>query len=458
MSPAMAVGQALDTNLVVDPSFENVDVNTVGPFESLALIDWADTGLDGNPDDDNFVYSYSQGYSGTNVPPGSELYHYTGGFNTTAGQADIAQTISLDSGAVGGLIPSGEAAYDLSGYFSTFRTQGDASRVRVRFLDSGGNELDRGETGGAAFVAGLGNSSDPTQRNWGQDSVAGLIPAATVAVEVEIVPDVSGGNHDGYVDVVDFQVTNAANRLMFLEVNADTGAVTLRNQTGDGIWIDYYEILSGEDSLNPADSSWNSFQDQNAAGFPAGNGSGNGWEEAGGSAAGVLSESYLTGASRVNDAAGLSLGNAYDTTVDARDLVFRYGLVSGSPALLDADFDKNGSVDGDDFLIWQSGFGVFDGVNNIATSNQGDTNGDGAVDGDDFLTWQSQFRTVAQPSGTSSLITGFVRYVGGGGAAAAAVPEPAAIFMVGIGLAGLAAFRKTRDSQLESPCQCATQS
>ena len=47
-----------------------------------------------------------------------------------------------------------------------------------------------------------------------------------------------------------------------------------------------------------------------------------------------------------------------------------------------ADFDGDGNVNGDDFLIWQSGFGVDD---------TGDADGDGDTDGDDFLIWQSEF-------------------------------------------------------------------
>ena len=69
-----------------------------------------------------------------------------------------------------------------------------------------------------------------------------------------------------------------------------------------------------------------------------------------------------------------------------------------------ADFNKDGLVDGDDFLIWQTGFGTETG----ATQADGDADGDGAVDGNDFLIWQ----------------TGFGSGVPGSGAAA--IPEPAA--------------------------------
>ena len=46
-----------------------------------------------------------------------------------------------------------------------------------------------------------------------------------------------------------------------------------------------------------------------------------------------------------------------------------------------SDFDSDGDIDGDDFLIWQVGFGV---------DASGDADNDGDTDGDDFLAWQAQ--------------------------------------------------------------------
>ena len=66
--------------------------------------------------------------------------------------------------------------------------------------------------------------------------------------------------------------------------------------------------------------------------------------------------------------------------------------VSVGPA---GDFDKDGDVDGQDFLVWQRNFGVTSG----ATSNDGDANGDGAVDGEDFLVWQANFGSSAGVGG-----------------------------------------------------------
>ena len=51
---------------------------------------------------------------------------------------------------------------------------------------------------------------------------------------------------------------------------------------------------------------------------------------------------------------------------------------------LNADFDSDGDVDGDDFLIWQASY---------VTDAGGDADGDGDTDGDDFLLWQAAYES-----------------------------------------------------------------
>jgi hypothetical protein len=75
----------------------------------------------------------------------------------------------------------------------------------------------------------------------------------------------------------------------------------------------------------------------------------------------------------------------------------------------DADFDDDGDVDGQDFLVWQRGLGVA-----AATPAQGDADDDDDVDANDLAIWRSQF----------------------GEPAATAIPEPATI---GLGLAAVVA-------------------
>jgi hypothetical protein len=77
-------------------------------------------------------------------------------------------------------------------------------------------------------------------------------------------------------------------------------------------------------------------------------------------------------------------------------------LMQSISALDEADFDLDGDVDGDDFLLWQSSFGP---------SALGDADADGDTDGDDFLVWQTQFGNASGGAGT-------------------AIPEPASLAML----------------------------
>ena len=79
------------------------------------------------------------------------------------------------------------------------------------------------------------------------------------------------------------------------------------------------------------------------------------------------------------------------------------------------DFNGDGVVDGEDFLVWQLGFGTTSG----ATAETGDADGDGDVDGEDFLTWQANLGEMLPPPSR-----------GGGGASG--VPEPTTFALVGV--------------------------
>ena len=68
---------------------------------------------------------------------------------------------------------------------------------------------------------------------------------------------------------------------------------------------------------------------------------------------------------------------------------------------------EDGDVDGDDFLLWQTGFGTPSG----AAKMDGDYDNDGDVDGDDFLGWQREFGS-------------------GSGSIGVAIPEPASMAML----------------------------
>jgi hypothetical protein len=95
-----------------------------------------------------------------------------------------------------------------------------------------------------------------------------------------------------------------------------------------------------------------------------------------------------------------------------------FAVVVGGGPTEDADFNNDGSVDGQDFLIWQRGVGV--GADNAT----GDANGSGTVDGADLGIWKTNF----------------------GGAATAivsSIPEPSMSALLAIMLVAGAALRRT---------------
>lgn len=164
------------------------------------------------------------------------------------------------------------------------------------------------------------------------------------------------------------------------QVDRSSGAVTLYNPFGDPVSIDGYQLLSAGDSLSTA--AWSSLESQNidnaligdyngdnsvniadytvwrdnlGASVAAGSGAdgsgdgtvgpedydlwkenfgneggfGFGWFEGGSSHAGDVTEGRLIGTTEVVSGSDLNLGNLYDTSVDAQDLLFRYSTANG---------------------------------------------------------------------------------------------------------------------------------
>ena len=83
--------------------------------------------------------------------------------------------------------------------------------------------------------------------------------------------------------------------------------------------------------------------------------------------------------------------------------VFRFVHVADTHILeyRPGDFDLDYDVDGDDFLAWQTGFGLSSG----ASPHDGDAEWDGDVDGDDFVIWQVSFDSGAAAGQASAAPT-----------------------------------------------------
>ncbi|MEM8680803.1 MAG: hypothetical protein AAGF97_15750, partial [Planctomycetota bacterium] len=236
----------------------------------------------------------------------------------------------------------------------------------------------------------------------------------------------------------------AAPEVLNLEVDRATGEITVQNTATGTYDFNYYTITSGGSSLDVG--GWNSLDDQNLdaidgndPGTVAGDSFLEGWDEAGGSSATNLTEAFLLGSSTLTGMQTLSLGNGYNSGVDAQDLVFQYrdmtrpdsltiGTVSyvGEPSVVDGDFDNNGlyqcadvdalvaaivdvngggtpdlsfdmtgdgNIDLDDLTAWLAEAGDVGGLTANGNPVQpGDATLDGVVDGQDFVAWnQSKF-------------------------------------------------------------------
>jgi hypothetical protein len=199
--------------------------------------------------------------------------------------------------------------------------------------------------------------------------------------------------------------------------------------------FDYYEITSASGALVTA--SWNSLQDQNLPGFPAGTGIGNGWEQFGGSDSGVIGESFLTGNSSLANNTEISIGTAFNPS-GTRDLVFRYGQLT-STVQVPGDYNTNGAIDAADYVLWRENLNQ-----NVTLPNDDST--PGMVTQADYDVWRANFGRSGGPAGPSTLTTGFIRYVAGGAGlgSASAVPEPATVFFVGMGLGAFVLGARSR--------------
>jgi len=433
MFPAAGHAADLDTNLVSDPGFEDVN-STVGAYGALQLNSWSDGSDVG--------FTYAQGQYDNGGPLASGGSRYFSSNQTTSGDADapgeIAQLIDVSTGATGAEIAAGEASINLSGFFTTYDTNEDFGTLQVDFLDAGSANL------GSVSIGPTSNEG-----GWTQHTGGGVVPPGTATLQVSVFGTAVNGGPDGYIDNVDVQVSdNASDFVLFLEVNTATGAVTLNNQTGEVVNIDYYEIVSGNglgSSLQPENGNWSSFQDQDAAGFPAGNGSGNGWEEAGFSDNDTIGESHLTGNSAVADSASLSLGDAFNPS-GAQDLTFRYGLITEVIAL-EGDYNNDNVVDAVDYAIWRDTLG-----DTVVAGTGADGDDSGVIDTGDYDVWKADFGNVGGPGGISTLTTGFVRYVNSAATQVAGAPEPSTMVLVGLGMGMLTMSRRRQTTHREG-CQ-----
>lgn len=197
-----------------------------------------------------------------------------------------------------------------------------------------------------------------------------------------------------------------------LTINPTTGDAVMQNESEISVQFDSYTIFSESGALL---ASWDSLSDQGVTGGA--------WLEANPTTHRV-SEVMRQGVTTFDQNEGYFLDGLFKTG-GTQDLTFQY-LVAGTTTVMDgvvqygllpanvqdpdladfneADFDRDGDVDGNDLLAWRGGFGTQAG----AQKGNGDFDNDGDVDGADFLGWQANLGS-------------------GSGCNATAIPEPGSL-------------------------------
>lgn len=173
-----------------------------------------------------------------------------------------------------------------------------------------------------------------------------------------------------------------------ITVNTTTGNITLKNTSAEGISLDFYAIEGSTNSLVPG--SWTSLDSTNYGGP-------NAWIALGKTTI-ELSEGAAGGA-LIPAGASISLGNAYNKTLNSQDLRFSFQL-AGAPtnavpftvggvtyvSVLQGDFNGDGTVNLADYTVWRDNLGA---TNENALNGAG--SGNNVVDAADYTLWKSKF-------------------------------------------------------------------
>lgn len=220
---------------------------------------------------------------------------------------------------------------------------------------------------------------------------------------------------------VEFSAINS----VVLEVNPNTGAASLVNQSGFNIALDSYLITSTSDVLNTA--GWSPLATSQS-----------GWTASSGKADRLFEGNLLGSTPLLAGGGSLSLGIPINPALidDETDISLAI-TVLGSDAIrggvlftealtvagIPGDFNNNGVVDLADYTVWRDNLGA-----SAETALSGNGDGVGGVDVGDYQLWKNSFSSSAASAALSPSV------------ASAAVPEPASLLMFLTGMVAVAAL------------------
>lgn len=206
-----------------------------------------------------------------------------------------------------------------------------------------------------------------------------------------------------------------------LVVDTFTGDVSIVGEPGASISFDYYTITSPAGALDP--DGWDSLDEQNLDSL--GPGEGQSWDRIGTPGSSQLTEAFLLGASTINDAGTIELGQAFDPTVfglrNPGDLEFRFSrrqspsltlseVIYVIPEPVPGDYNDDGVVGTADYVVWRNYNGTAFDLPNRNPELEGN------IGQADYDYWVANFGTISG-SGSSN-------------PQSLAVPEPVSIVLL----------------------------
>jgi hypothetical protein len=201
---AGAKAAPLNTNLVLNGDFENVNLESTGAYNGPQILGWQGMSAfayshDGSSSSGGVVPNYADGAQ----PPGAGHWYFT---SNNAGPTDINarglffQDIDVSGGPTAVAIAAGTARYDLSAFMSSYLNDTDIGHASVDFLDESGGTLD---------IAVLSDPDFGPNNVWNLNTLSGDVPAGTTMLRLSLygTRTAGGAGPDGYIDNVALSVT-----------------------------------------------------------------------------------------------------------------------------------------------------------------------------------------------------------------------------------------------------------
>ena len=174
LAPSAVYAANLNTDLVINGGFENVDLATTSLYNSPRILNWSGASA--------FAYSHNGSSSNAGVvpnyadgtpPPSSGNWYFTPNVSEPAINAPnlFYQDINVAGGDTGNAISSGFAGFTLNAYMSSYLNDNDIARANLEFRNNSGTVL------GSSLLS----DSDPGPNNvWNLNTKTGVIPVGTV--------------------------------------------------------------------------------------------------------------------------------------------------------------------------------------------------------------------------------------------------------------------------------------